>query len=925
MSVIWLSPALAAAPDFEPLGQIRAEGMYVPAAMDIDGAGNLYVADARNGNIYVFDKYGALSKKLPVDTTGRGLAVSADGSSLFFSLPKAVAVYDLDADQVSGYLSSGGDPMTEFGLAGEIDLDSRGNLYVVDVKNLYVNIYGSSGQFLARFGESGVNAGQFMQVGGMTINALDQVVVSDQAGTNGQVQVFTLDPLDFSVTDVVAYQRTSAANFGSPQLYAGLGSAFDGQGRGYILEYVKSEIKVVGPGFGYLGKYPSAPDAKSGRGIGQLSDVFDVVFDVSSRRLLVSCGSRIEIFGIDGGTSPVYVNHAPTTPTPQSPTAGSEVASTNPTLIINNATDEDGDALTYHVVVGQGQNIVYQADIQAAAGNTTSIIVEDDLFENAAYYWTVQASDGDKSSATSAPANFVVNATEEAPTTPELISPLNGEPIGGSVVLSWGESTDSDPSDNTISYQVDVASDVLFEQVVASEILPETSLTLDAFANYGGLAPGVGYFWRVTALDQTGTHTASTPSAPGEFVYATTALSITANMPGAVASINGNHAYSGQVMGEVPVQLRDITPGVMSIVVERTGFEPFVAQVVLEEGDSVDVYAELAPAMVVDKLSASRNGINGRSGLAVSGAAAPFLVDFDNDGDLDLLVGDGTLTLFRNMQMAGRNRLYFDQGEPLGVTGTVPFVADWNNDGKKDLIVGQVDGAVKLYLNTGTEADPEFDGGDFLVSTGPSAAPAVLYYDDDNLKDLLVGDASGQVKVFVNGGTDAAPVFGEGIILEALSGNNAVVPFPVDWDADGHKDFLVTAGGVVTVFKKADGKFQPAVQFDARRDGYVAAFPIDLDGSGKQLLIGQSDGQIVYLTGNSTVPVASFHLALQAKVAELNDLVDPTLSGDVAVIEALVGSGDYAAAVDVTSVLLSVLTADAAQQSASELLVLLSL
>ncbi len=39
----------------------------------------------------------------------------------------------------------------------------------------------------------------------------------------------------------------------------------------------------------------------------------------------------------------------------------------------------------------------------------------------------------------------------------------------------------------------------------------------------------------------------------------------------------------------------------------------------------------------------------------------------------------------------------------------VPTVVDWNGDGKKDLIVGQFSkGAIRLYLNEGTDAEPRF-------------------------------------------------------------------------------------------------------------------------------------------------------------------------------------------------------------------------
>jgi hypothetical protein len=51
----------------------------------------------------------------------------------------------------------------------------------------------------------------------------------------------------------------------------------------------------------------------------------------------------------------------------------------------------------------------------------------------------------------------------------------------------------------------------------------------------------------------------------------------------------------------------------------------------------------------------------------------------------------------------------------------VPTVADWNGDGKKDLIVGSFTGDpgnVRLYLNIGTDAEPKFGKPTFLEAGG---------------------------------------------------------------------------------------------------------------------------------------------------------------------------------------------------------------
>ncbi len=49
----------------------------------------------------------------------------------------------------------------------------------------------------------------------------------------------------------------------------------------------------------------------------------------------------------------------------------------------------------------------------------------------------------------------------------------------------------------------------------------------------------------------------------------------------------------------------------------------------------------------------------------------------------------------------------------------VPCVTDWNSDGKKDLIVGQFkNGAIRLYLNEGTDTEPVFGDYSFLQAGG---------------------------------------------------------------------------------------------------------------------------------------------------------------------------------------------------------------
>ena len=165
--------------------------------------------------------------------------------------------------------------------------------------------------------------------------------------------------------------------------------------------------------------------------------------------------------------------------------------------------------------------------------------------------------------------------------------------------------------------------------------------------------------------------------------------------------------------------------------------------------------------------------------------------DYDNDGDLDVLVaggiGSGPISKVYRNDGAGA---FTDIGAALtGVDGAVAW-GDYDNDGDLDILLAGSDGAnrvAKLYRNDGGGAFTEISAGLTGVS---GAAVAWGDYDNDGDLDILltgyVGSNVGISKVYRN---DGGGVFTD--IGAALTGVFAGSVAWGDYDSDGDLDILL--------------------------------------------------------------------------------------------------------------------------------------
>jgi len=200
-------------------------------------------------------------------------------------------------------------------------------------------------------------------------------------------------------------------------------------------------------------------------------------------------------------------------------------------------------------------------------------------------------------------------------------------------------------------------------------------------------------------------------------------------------------------------------------------------------------------------------------GDAVVPEGAFSISDWNEDGVNDIIAGTnfGELNVYinsgSNLDPEFEDREAVDDGAVDSGTVSVPCVVDWDNDGLKDVLMGNRNGTVYVYLNSGSNSNPDFMVGRELmggeVDCGSYSAPAVADWDADGNKDLILGDFSGHLNVFINTGSDENPRFEDDPIevyagLPKFSSLGYLTPFVVKNYNNGLFDILAGCndGGV---------------------------------------------------------------------------------------------------------------------------------
>lgn len=255
----------------------------------------------------------------------------------------------------------------------------------------------------------------------------------------------------------------------------------------------------------------------------------------------------------------------------------------------------------------------------------------------------------------------------------------------------------------------------------------------------------------------------------------------------------------------------------------------------------------------------------------------PRFADLDNDGDLDMIIGNINDKPFYMENIGTAEAPQFAPGEDYFaginyIDAEVAVFADLDSDSDLDMITGGYTG-LHFFENTGNANSPQFEeqAGFFMILAGINyPVPDLADVDDDGDLDLVIGlSEDGQVKIYENTGTAYAATFSEADAT--LIGDVGLYAYPCFADLDNDSDIDLLVGRDGHGFHYFENTGTPATaEWTLIEEAFAGMGAetywnspdlIDLDTSGTlDLIFGTASGPLVYYNNTGTPETAEWQL-----------------------------------------------------------------